>query len=342
MRSLVLTDFDALSVETRPTPEPGDGEVLLRVLATGICGSDVHGYTGENGRRSPGQIMGHESVGRVAARGPDVTEPEIGVLATFNPVVVPVSQASVFEGREQHCPDKTVIGVAPEVPAAFADCVLVPARNIVPLPETMPPHYGALIEPIAVALHAVRRALTPADDRVLVVGGGPIGQSAVVALTSMGVRSIYVSEVDAGRRELCRQLGGTAFDPTSATPAEHLAGHGGPVPVAVDAVGVTRTVDDALGATELGGRVALVGMGSPRLDLDAFRVSTAERTLTGSFTYSMADFRDAARYVGGAPELLAHLISEVVTPDRAMAAFDTLAHGAPPAGKILVDFSEDS
>lgn len=342
MRSLVLTDFGSLDVESRPIPEPGDAEVLLRVIATGICGSDVHGYTGENGRRVPGQIMGHESVGRIAAAGPGVGGLDVGSLATFNPVVVPIAEAGRFDGREQHCPDKTVIGVAPEVPAAFADYVLVPARNVVPLPVAMPPLYGALIEPIAVALHAVRRAHVPADERALVVGGGPIGQSAVVALTIMGVHEIYVSEVDRRRRELCRKLGATAFDPSSATPAEQLAGHGGPVPLAVDAVGLTRTIDDALGATELGGRVALVGMGSPRLDLDAFRVSTAERTLIGSFTYSMADFRDAARYAGKAPEILRHLISDVVTPDRAAAAFDTLAHGSPPAGKILVDFSGES
>lgn len=340
MRSLVLTDFGSLAVETRPTPEPGDGEVLLRVVATGICGSDVHGYTGENGRRSPGQIMGHESVGRVAATGPNVDAIAVGTLATFNPVVIPAEQGAAFEGREQHCPDKTVIGVAADVPAAFADYVVVPARNVVELPATMPAHYGALIEPIAVALHAVRRALNPDDDRVLVIGGGPIGQSVVVALQIMNVATIYVSEVDAGRRALCQKLGAIVLDPSQAPPAEQLPD--GPVPMAVDAVGTTRTIGDALGATELGGRVVLVGMGSPRLELDAFGVSTAERTITGSFTYSMADFRDAARYVGEAPEPLGHLISDVVDPEGADAAFARLAHGAPPAGKILVEFSSAS
>ena len=157
MRALVLTDFHQLDLVEVERPEPGPGEVLLRICATGICGSDFHGFTGENGRRVPGQIMGHESSGTIAAlgEGVDPATLPLGAPATFNPVVVPPEQAEEFRGREQHAPGKQVIGVAQDRAASFADYVVVPARNVLQLDPAMPLPLGALIEPLAVAVHAV-------------------------------------------------------------------------------------------------------------------------------------------------------------------------------------------
>jgi len=341
MLALVLHEIGELRVENRDTPSPDEGEVLIRVVATGICGSDVHGYTGENGRRFPGQIMGHESVGRVAALGPgtDLADLHPEQVVTFNPVVVPAIDAVEYAGREQHSPNKTVLGVAPEVQAAFAEFIVVPARNVVALPDSMPIEYGALIEPLAVAVHAVRRVLSPADQRALVIGGGPIGQSVILAFRLEGVETIYVSEVDPVRRSLCERLGATAVDPTVGSVVEAVVAAGGLVDVAIDAVGITPTITDALNATAFGGRVCLVGMGSPNLDLPAFRVSTEERTIVGSFTYSAKDFVDAAAFVAsGAPEI-GELISREVSPDGADGAFRGLSRGDGTAGKVLVRFA---
>ncbi|MGB4135548.1 MAG: alcohol dehydrogenase catalytic domain-containing protein, partial [Microbacterium sp.] len=215
MRAVVLREIGALEVQERPAPTPESAEVLIRVAATGICGSDVHGYTGENGRRFPGQIMGHESVGYIESVGADVDPAAFptGAVVTFNPVVVPAADVAEFAGREQHHPGKIVIGVAPDRQAAFADYVAVPARNVVLLPEGMPVVYGALVEPLAVAVHAVRRALADGDRRALVIGGGPIGQSVVLALRMHGVTAIALSEPDAGRRALCERLGARTIDP---------------------------------------------------------------------------------------------------------------------------------
>lgn len=108
IKALVLRDFGQMVVEELPDPTAGPGEVLVSVVATGICGSDLHGYTGENGRRAPGQVMGHESVGTVAAlgRGTEGTGLAVGDVVTFNPVVVPESAVEEYAGREQMCPDK--------------------------------------------------------------------------------------------------------------------------------------------------------------------------------------------------------------------------------------------
>lgn len=342
MKALVLEDFHRMVVAERPRPEPAPGEVLLRIVATGICGSDIHGYTGENGRRVPGQIMGHESVARVEQLGPGTEHAglEVGQAVTFNPLIVPPGDAR-YVGREQHDPARKVIGVAPEIVAAFAQFIVVPLRNVHPLPDSMPISYGALIEPLAVALHAVRRAQVRPGDRVLVLGGGPIGQSVVLAAKKEGAAAIVVSEPDAARRALCERLGARAVDPAQGSVAEQaLEILGDPADVALDAVGVSATLADALAATALGGTVCLVGMGGTRVELDAFAISTAERSIVGSFTYSADDFADTVAWVSDSPEGIAELISEEVPLADGPDAFARLSTGVPVPGKVLVHLDD--
>nr|WP_245354243.1 zinc-binding dehydrogenase [Brachybacterium sacelli] len=339
-----MTDFHQLDLVETWRPEPGPGEVLLRVCATGICGSDVHGFTGDNGRRAPGQVMGHESSGTIAALGDgvDASVLPLGAPATFNPVVVPEELLERYRDREQHAPGKQVIGVAQQVQASFADYVMVPARNVLLLDAAMPLHLGALIEPLAVAVHAVGLARPRTDETVLVVGGGPIGQSVVLALQRAGVRDIVLSERDPSRRELVEALGVTALDPSAGPLAEQVGEVlGGAADLAIDAVGLSPTMSDALASTALGGRVVLVGMGSPRLELPAFAISTEERAIIGSFTYSARDFAAAATWIGEHVEQATPLVSSVIDPAQAHEAFTALAAGQGPAGKILVRFDQE-
>ena len=341
MRALVLKEFGLLAVEERDAPVPGAGEVLIAVAATGICGSDVHGFTGENGRRVARQIMGHESVGRIAAFGPASAGADLRLddVVTFNPVVIPDTDTEEYAGREQHSPHKFVIGVRTDVPAAFADYIAVPVRNVVALPAELPISYGALIEPLAVAVHAVHRVQVRPGQKALVVGGGPIGQSVVLALRMAGVTDVIVSEVDENRRALCGRIGATVLNPTDGPLADQVSGAFGQLAdVTVDAVGITASIADALNATAFGGSVCLVGMGAPTLGVEAFRISTEERSLIGSFTYSAQDFRDAAAWVAGGPSELGELISREITPEEANDAFAGLARGDGTPGKILVRF----
>jgi threonine dehydrogenase-like Zn-dependent dehydrogenase len=177
MRALRLEEFGRLAVVDVPEPVAGPGEIVIETVATGVCGSDIHGYTGHNGRRVPGQIMGHESVGRIHSlgEGVDAAAYPIGAPATVNPVVLSAAGRDRYRGREQHDPERSVLGVDPARLSAFASRFPVPAENVVVLPESMPIAYGALIEPLAVGLNGVRRAGLREGDSVLVIGGGPIG-----------------------------------------------------------------------------------------------------------------------------------------------------------------------
>lgn len=337
MKALQLQDYWNLAIVDMESPEPAYGEVLVEIVATGICGSDFHGFTGENGRRVPGQVMGHETVGRVAGIGPGVSGLDLGQVVTINPVVVPESDVEIYQGREQMSPHKKVIGVTPEITASFAQRISVPMRNVVALPESMPIELGALIEPLAVAVHAVHRAQVTSGMKVLVLGGGPIGQSVVLALQMLGVKTIAVTEMMDSRKQLVTELGAHAIDAAAEDVVGQIAGHlGGTADVAIDAVGIESTVNLAMQATRMGATICLVGMGASKLPIEAFKVSTEERSLVGSFTYSAEEFEDAARWMGSAPPQAAMLISRKVPLTAAQDEFTHLAEGGDTPGKVLV------
>ena len=230
-----------------------------------------------------------------------------------------------------------MIGVKHDVVASFAEYVAVPARNVVALREDMPIEHGALIEPLAVAVHAVRRVGAARGQSALVVGGGPIGQSVVLALAMAGVEEVVVSELDPARRALVERLGARTVDPAAGPVPEQVERLlEGRVDSALDAAGVSGSVADALTSTMPGGSVCLVGMGSPTLELPAFAISTEERNLVGSFAYSSQDFRDAAEWISTSPEVAADLISRQVGLEEAPAAFTGLATHDGTPGKVLV------
>jgi threonine dehydrogenase-like Zn-dependent dehydrogenase len=337
MQAIVLRQFGDMVVEERPDPSPRSGEVRLRIGATGICGSDLHGYTGENGRRFPGQVMGHETYGIVDLTGDgDHTDITVGTTVVVNPVVACGHCVSCAQSREQHCASKKIIGVDRDWPGSFAEYLIVPIRNAIPVADSLPAGFGALVEPLAVGHHAVARARVVESDRLLVIGGGPIGQSVVLSARRAGVSQIVVSEPDQTRRDLCKRLGVESINPNDDDIVAQLEEIFGQATVAIDAVGVSATVRDALRATTIGARVVLVGMGAIDLDLAAFAISIGERELVGSFTYSAAEFSEVARWVSEEPADLATLLEPAVTIAQGPEAFRAMAAGDIPAGKILV------
>lgn len=339
MRALVFRGPWDLHVEERPAPQLRSGEVLINILATGICGSDVHGFTGENGRRHPGQVMGHETVGRVAEIGADVDLSfglRAGAIATVNPVISCGQCTACRQDAEQRCPNRTVIGVDPALTSAFAERMAVPARNVVLLPDSMPIELGALVEPLAVGYHAAVRGGCQPDDDILVVGGGPIGQACALATRRLGASNVVVSEPSDERRQLLTDLGFRAVDPTAGDLVELVVGVlGRPATLVLDAVGSSTSIAGALRSSVLDSRIVLVGMNNPQLEMDAYSVSTQERTLIGSFCYSAKHFRETAEWVGNSAIGLDRLVEGRVSLTGAAAAFTALGKG-DPISKVLV------
>lgn len=326
MRALVFRGPWDLAVEDRPEPSPGPADTLLEILATGICGSDLHGYTGDTGRRHPGQVMGHETVARVLD---DRTGTHAaGAVVTVNPVLGCLHCPACAAGSPQRCPDRRVIGVQAELSAAFAERMVAPSRNVVPLPDGTPTDLGALVEPLAVGFHAVQRGgLTPADE-LLVIGGGPIGQAVALAARRLGATDVVVAELDGHRRDLLGRLGFAAVHPDA-------LGDRRPTLV-VDAVGSGRTLTTALELSAPGARIVLVGMAAPTVELPAYAVSTGERSIVGTFSYDDRAFTETAAWVGAYADSLGPLIEAHVDLDEAPSTFRALARGELTASKVLV------
>lgn len=324
-----------LAVSEHPEPVVGDSDVLIAVIATGICGSDVHGYTGDTGRRHDGQVMGHETVGRVLETGSAVSGVEVGALVTINPLIPCRRCATCLAGESQVCPQQVVIGVEPTLAGAFAERVVAPAINIVPISEGIRTAHGALVEPLAVGYHAAQRGQVRPDDRVLVIGGGPIGQAVAIAARRMGAANVLVSEPSAPKRDVLEHLGFAATDPGAL--AESVADVlGGSATVVIDAVGIDASMAAALVHSTTRSRIVLVGMGAKDMHLTPFAISIGERNLLGSYCYSDEHFASTAAWVSeGHPELDL-LIDRELPLSAGPETFRALADGSVAANKILL------
>ncbi|MBK5237909.1 MAG: alcohol dehydrogenase catalytic domain-containing protein [Actinomycetales bacterium] len=333
--ALVMAGPGVMIHETRKQRDLGVDEALIAVIATGICGSDIHGLAGATGRREPGQVMGHETVGRVVATGANVDANLVGALVTVNPVFSCGKCRQCLDGSDQQCAEGWVLGVRADVDAAFSERFTVPARNLVRLSDGTVDWHGALIEPLAVGYHAVRRGMTSADDKVLVIGGGPIGQAVAIAAKRVGVTNILVSEPDSTRAELLTRLGFRVVTPDGLDTVleENLAGK---ATLVFDAVGAAQTLQTAFDNSISGARIVLVGMASPELKFSAYELSARERTLVGTFCYSREHFEETAQWVSENPAIVSQLVDRFVSLPDAPEIFSQLCRNELPANKILV------
>ncbi len=286
MKALLLSKYKHLEFADLPEPKLGPGEVLVRVAACGICGSDVHGYDGSSGRRIPPIVMGHEAAGIVAALGDGVTDFAEGDRVTFDSTVYCGICAPCRRGEINLCDNRQVLGVSCadyRRAGAFAEYVAVPSRIVYRLPDSLSFAEAAMLEAVAVAVHAVSLARISPESTALVVGAGMIGLLAAQALSAAGCTRVFVADIDSSRLKLAQDLGAIAvLSAETDVVAQVLLSAGAGVDVAVEAVGKTETVTAAVECVRKGGTVVLVGNISPEITLPLQKVVTRQIRLQGS------------------------------------------------------------
>ena len=288
MKALVLSEYKKLEIMDIAKPEPAEGDLLIRVRACGICGSDVHGYDGSTGRRLPPIVMGHEASGIVEAVGSSVTDFQPGDHVTFDSTVYCGQCFYCRRGQVNLCNQREVIGVStPEFRrmGAFAEYVTVPARIAYRLPDNIPFAHASLIEAVSVAVHAVSLTPIAIEDTVVVVGAGMIGLLTLQAAFLAGAGRVFVVDVEDTRLELARSLGATAtFNSRNATPVSEIqsltSGRG--ADVAIECVGISSTVNLAVEGVRKGGMVTLVGNVTPSVEIGLQSVVTRQIRLQGT------------------------------------------------------------
>ncbi len=340
MRALLLSAYNQLSVTDVPVPSIGDEDVLVRVRACGICGSDVHGYTGESGRRIPPIVMGHEAAGVIEDVGAGVTGVAAGDRVTFDSTVSCGRCAFCRRGESNLCDNRMVLGVSCgdyRRNGAFAEFVSVPARIVYRLPDSLAFEHAALIEAVSVAVHAVRRKVPAASDRVVVIGCGMIGLLIIQVLSHEGSREIVAVDVDERRRALAAKLGAAktidAKQNVAAALKEATAGQG--ADHAYEVVGRSETVQSAVRAVRKGGTVTLVGNLAPMVELPMQEVVTRELTLLGTCA-SSGEYPECIELLASGAVNVAPLISVAAPLEEGPVWFDRLHRADGQLMKVIL------
>ncbi len=329
MKALVYTAPHTLAYRDEPDPIAEDGEVIVRIEAVGICGSDMHAYHGHDSRRPAPLILGHEGAGRILGG------PRAGERVTINPLVVDPACPYAREGRWHLSPTRQIISMPPRQ-GAFADLVRIPERNLVPVPDSLAIEHAALAEPVAVSWHAVRlgveRLHQPlAACHVVVLGGGAIGLAAALVARLFGAYAIFVGETNPLRRATLERIAGLAvYQPGDAD--EPMPNS---IDLVIDAVGANATRAAACRLVRPGGVIVHVGLLPGHEGLDIRKITLQEITLTGSYCYSPSDFLESVDALAAGRLGPLHWIEQRALAEGA-AAFAEIDAGTTPAAKIIL------
>lgn len=302
MKTLVWTAPRVMALDERPVPDPGPDEILVRVTYAGICGSELNGYLGHNTLLVPPLVFGHEFSGVIAARGSGVTS-DFPLLAeeqlvTVNPLAGCGHCPHCAGRRRNRCATRQLIGA--HFPGGYAEYVVVPAANAVPVPAAMTARTGALTEPASVGFRIGELCGDVMNEDVFVAGAGPIGLFAMQALRLRGVSRIFISDTHPARLAMGEALGGIPVDPRSVDVVAFIreaTGNRG-VAAAVDAVGIEATREQCVKATRIAGTVVLSGLHDETGPFPAADIIRREIVVRGSYCYSDEDFQSALGHLG--------------------------------------------
>ncbi len=341
MKALVHVAPFKFELRDVPIPEPADQEVLIRVKSVGICGSDVHGYTGTTGRRIPPIIMGHEASGVVDRLGRAVTGLLPGERVTFDSTVYCNQCPACRQGRVNLCRTRKIIGVSTptfRAEGAMAEYVVVPSWVIHKLPAGVSFEEAAMIEPAGVGMHAAR--ITPIDvnDVVIVVGAGQIGLLAMQGAKIKGAGTLVVMDVKEDRLAFAREMGAhVTINTADGDPAEALRKAVGRPDgdVVLEAVGLEATVAMSLRLTKLGGNLTLIGNVTPTIQVNLQEIISREVTIRGSAAIA-GEYPACLNYIAQGRLQVKPLISRILPLAEGQASFDALHHGEPGLMKILL------
>ena len=323
MKALVYDGPKIVSYREVPDPVPNQDNVLIKIKAVGICGSDMHAYLGHDERRPAPLILGHEAAGIISGGDRD------GERVTINPLVSCGNCWACCNSRENICPNRQIISMPPRE-GAFAQYVTMPARNLVAVPSDYCLQKAALVEPLAVGWHTAKLAVRAIDitmeKSALVIGGGAIGLATALALRAMGIDDIVISEFNPLRREYLREhIDAKVVEKTEAS-----------FSIIVDAVGFGSTRAIASQLVSPGGIIAHVGLGDKTDGLDIRRITLQEITFIGTYTYTAQDFKDTAEALfTGRLGLLEWIEKRPLSEGKA--SFRELLGNTVAAPKIVLD-----
>jgi len=341
MKSLLLSEYNHLEIADMQQPVAGPGEVLIRVEACGICGSDVHGFDGSTGRRIPPIVMGHEAAGTVESVGAEVHQFKAADRVTFDSTVYCGQCAFCLRGDVNLCDNRQVIGVSCgdyRRHGAFAEYVAVPQHIVYHLPASIGFAEAAMLEAVSVALHGVRVSEVKGGETALVIGAGMIGLLTLQAARAAGCAPVFISDVDPTRLSLADQVGADkvllASGKELLSEIQKLTGGRG-VDIVYEAVGRNETVASAIDCVRKGGTVSLIGNITPEVTLPLQKVVSRQIRLQGSCA-SSGEYPQAIEFIGNGKIQVKPLITAVASLEEGPRWFERLHSREPNLMKIIL------
>ncbi|MBM0274553.1 zinc-dependent alcohol dehydrogenase [Micromonospora tarensis] len=338
MKAVVYRGARHLGIEDRDPEPPGRGQLRIAVAYTGICGTDLHIYHGDmDARVGPAAVIGHEMSGRIAAVGEDVTGWRVGQPVTVMPTRPCGRCPACRRGNSHVCHAMNFLGI--DSPGAMQSSWTVPEELVLPLPEELPLDHAALVEPVAVAVHDVRRADVSADDQVVVVGGGPVGVLIATVARGRGARVLLV-EPDPFRRAVAQEVGIEVVDPGSTDVVAMVNDRtdGAGADIAFEVSGAAAGVATAVDVLATRGRLVLVAIHPKPREVNLHRFFWRELELLGARLYQRDDMAEAIRLVASGAIPARQLISRIEPVEAVAEAFTALEGGG--VMKVLLDVRE--
>lgn len=323
MKALVLESYKHLVYKEVDIPVVGENEVLVRVKAAGICGSDVHGMDGSTGRRIPPIIMGHEASGIIEATGPGVSEWKKGDRVTFDSTIYNEEDWYTKKGMYNLSDGRMVLGVSCKEfkrDGAYAEYVVVPQHILYRIPDNVSFTQAAMVEPAAVALHAIKITPLEKDDVVLVMGAGMVGMFVIQLLKILGFKCVIAIDTETDRLEKAKKSGAdfifkSGNDQIAKVVASLTNGRG--VDVVFEVVGISDTVNQSIELLRKGGTLTVIGNLSPKVEIPLQAVVTRQLRIQGSCAIN-----------GEYEEVLGHISSGRLNVNIILSAEAPLAEGA--------------
>ncbi|CAG0943008.1 L-iditol 2-dehydrogenase [Anaerolineae bacterium] len=311
-------------------------DVIVQVAAVGVCGSDVHGFKGTTGRRKPPIIMGHEFSGSITALGAQVADHQVGERVVVNPLLTCGTCENCRAGLPNICFNRSGLGV--NLNGAYADAVRVHQKMVYVLPDELTWEQGTLVEPLAVAMHAVNLTPFKLMDTVVIIGTGTIGLLTLLAAKLRGAGKIIVTDVNAHRLEMAGQLGADVVvnvaneDPLAVVYA-HTQGRG--ASAVIEAVGITATVKQSLALVRNGGHVTWIGNSDPEVTINMQQIVTREVTVRGTYGFN-DEFAQSIEMIRAGRINPMLLVEKIASLDEGTSIINDLAKGGMDLVKVIL------
>ncbi|MEM3130049.1 MAG: galactitol-1-phosphate 5-dehydrogenase [Nitrososphaerota archaeon] len=338
MKAAIWYGGKDIRIEDVPEPKISDNDVLIKVKAVGICGSELHAYEGTSERRKPPLIMGHEFSGEVEEVGKNVKNLIKGDKVVVNPIIRCLKCEQCLNGRSNICENMRLIGL--HTPGAFAEYIAIPSENCYKIPDNLSFEEASMVEPLSVGLHAINLANMKINSDVAIIGGtGVIGLCTLQVVKIVGVGRIICTGTRENKLKIAEKLGANILinvkeiDPIKKI--MEITNRKG-IDIAFEAVGIQETVQQAISMVKKGGSVVVIGMLAKKMELEMLDIVTKEKKIIGSYGYTPLDFKTALNLIAEEKVNVKPLITHVFSLNEISKGFEVLSKNREEVIKVII------